>query len=361
MNKRNAIVIAVILIVIIALSAFAVYTLYKPSESGSPSNGGGGGGGNGTSPSSLISVVDYTGVNVTLPEPANTIISLSSGMTEIIYALGCGDKIIGRDSYSIFPPDVLAKPVVAPHSYHPPLEQILELKPDLLVSNTNLVYDENETRRTLEEAGIAVYVDETSTPERVKTCITNLGILLGAENRSQEIVGIIESYESLVQSRVGNLSESEKPKVYLELFTDWNTVAEGSVGHALIVYVGGTNIAADQPTPYPIVSPEFVVERNPEVIIRMKMAGDPDYPILRQQIMNRSALTIVDAVKNGRVYTYDPELMQGVRYPAGLLYWAKWLHPELFDDIDPEAVHAQLIQEFFGVTLEGTYAYPNSS
>ncbi len=345
MKKTSVMLITAILFAVIVLSAFAVYKLYMAPKSGGSHEG-------------PITVVDWQGVNVTLQAPAKTVISLTSGMTELIYALGCGDKIIGRDSYSNFPPDALNKPVVAPHSYHPPLEQILELKPDLLVSNTNLVYDENETRRTLEEAGIAVYVDETSTPDRVKTCIKNLGILLGAEDRAQEIVSFIESYENLVQSRVKDLAESEKPKVYLELFREWNTVAEGSVGHKLLVYVGAINIAADQPIPYPIVSPEFVAEKNPEIIIRMKMAGDPDYPILRQQIMNRSALKEVDAVKNGKVYIYDPELMQGVRYPAGLLYWAKWIHPELFEDVDPKAVHRELSLRFFGLELEGVHAYP---
>jgi iron complex transport system substrate-binding protein len=345
MKRTTAIMITVILIAVIILSAFAVYKLYVAPEGGSSQEG-------------PITVVDCKGVNVTLQAPAKTVISLTSGMTELIYALGCGDKIIGRDSYSSFPPDVLNKPVVAPHSYHPPLEQILELKPDLLVSNTNLVYDENETRKTLEAAGIAVYVDETSTPDRVKTCITNLGILLGVKDRAQEIISFIENYENLVQNRVKDLKESEKPKVYLELWDAWNTVAEGSVGHKLLVYVGGSNIAADQPMPYPIVSPEFVAEKNPEIIIRMKMAGDPDYPILRQQIMNRTALKEVDAVKNGKVYIYDPELMQGVRYPAGLLYWAKWINPELFEDVDPEAVHKELSLKFFGMELEGVYAYP---
>ncbi|MGB9960557.1 MAG: ABC transporter substrate-binding protein [Candidatus Bathyarchaeales archaeon] len=345
MKKTTAILATSILIVVIILSTFAVYKLYVAPEGGSSQGG-------------PITVVDWQGVNVTLQAPAKTVISLSSGMTELIYALDCGDKMVGRDSYSDFPPTVLDKPVVAPHDYNPPLEQILELKPDLLVASTNLVYGSNETRRTLEEAGIAVYVDETSTPDRVKTCITNLGILLGAKDRAKEIVSFIENYENLVQNRVKDLKESEKPRVYLELWSEWNTVAEGSVGHKLLVYVGGSNIAAGQPIPYPIVSPEFVAEKNPEIIIRMKMAGDPDYPILRQQIMNRSALREVDAVKNGKVYIYDPIIMQGVRYPAGLLYWAKWINPELFEDVDPEAVHKELSLKFFGLELEGVYTYP---
>ncbi|MGB9853650.1 MAG: ABC transporter substrate-binding protein [Candidatus Bathyarchaeales archaeon] len=345
MKKTTAILIAAILIAVIILSAFAVYKLYMTPEGGSSKEG-------------QITVVDWQGVNVTLQAPAKTVISLSSGMTELIYALECGDKIVGRDSYSNFPPVVIDKPVVAPHDYNPPLEQILELKPDLLVASTNLVYESNETRRTLEEASIAVYVDELGRPERVKTAVRNLGELLGARNSAEEIVNFIEYYENLVQSRVKDLAESEKPRVYVELWSEWNTVAKGSVGHDLITYVGGKNIAADQPVPYPIVSPEFVAENNPDIIIRMKMAGDPDFPILWEQIMNRTELKETNAIKNERVYIYDPIIMQGVRYPIGILYWAKWIHPDLFRDMDPETVHEQIFSQFFGLKFEGVYAYP---
>jgi len=305
-----------------------------------------------------VSVIDWQGVTVTLQAPAKTVISLSSGFTELIYALGCGDKLIGRDSYSKFPPDVLNKPVVAPHSYNPPLELILELKPDLLVSNTNLVYDNNETRRKLEEAGIAVYIDELSRPDRVKICIRNLGILLGVEAKAEEIINLIEGYESLVQRRLAGVKESDKPKVYLELFREWNTVAMGSVGHSLLEFVGAINIAADLPTPYPIVSPEYVVSKNPDVIIRMKMFWDPDFPTLWEKLMSRPELQGVSAVKNKRVYLYDPSITQGVMYPVGILYWAKWLYPDRFADVDPGAIHALLLQKYFGVTLDRVYVYP---
>lgn len=306
----------------------------------------------------LLSVVDWQGVNVTLQAPAKTVISLSSGMTELIYALGCGDKIIGRDSYSNFPPDVLNKPVVAPHSYHPPLERILELKPDLLVSNTNLVYDENETRRTLEAAGIAVYIDETSSPRRVKECIRNLGTLLGAKERAQRLIEFIEYYENLIKTRLSNLQEIEKPKVYFEIFREWNTAAYGSIANELLEFVGAINIAADLPTPYPIVSPEFVVDKNPDIIIRMKMSWDPDYPELYEKIKTRPELQHVNAVVNNKIFLYDPNIMQGFRYPVGLLYWAKWLHPKLFTDVDPGVIHSQVVQEFLGLPLEKPYAYP---
>jgi len=343
MKRTTAILITVVLIAVIILSAFAVYKLYNPFHAGY--QGG------------TITVMDFQGVNVTLEAPAKTVISLTSGMTELIYALGCEDKIIGRDSYSDFPPAVLDKPVVAPHDYNPPLEQILELKPDLLVASTNLVYDNNETRKTLEKAGIAVYIDELHRPERIRTVIENIAALLGAKDKAKDIVNFIDYYDNLVRNRVKDLAESEKPKVYWELWSEWYTVSE-ITRQTLATYVGGINIAADQPVPYPIVSPEFVVEKNPDIIIRMKMASDPDFSILWEQIMNRTELKETNAVKNEKVYIYDPIIMQGIRYPVGLVYFAKWIHPELFEDLDPEAVHKQIFSQFFGLEFEGVYTYP---
>jgi iron complex transport system substrate-binding protein len=343
MNRKVIALTTVILVGVIVTSAYAVYTLLI-LPAANPNEG-------------AITVVDYLGVNVTLEAPAKSVITLSTGLTELVYALGCGDKIVGRDQHSTFPSSVLEKPVVAPHSYNPPLEKILELEPDLLIVGTSFVYDSDENRRILEDAGIAVYIDETNIPETIKTLITNLGALLDAEDRAEGIVSFIEDYENIVQSRVKNLAENEKPKVYLELFTDWNSASE-LPKPTVITYVGGTNIAADQPIAYPVLSPEFVAEMNPDIIIRMKMVGDPDFPILWGQIMDRPGLEEVNAVKNERVYLYEPVLMQGVRYPVGMLYWAKWIHPELFEDIEPETVHNQVFEQFFESQFEGVYTYP---
>ena len=341
LNRKNIVATALI-IVLIAASAYAIYALVILPGAG-PRQG-------------TISVVDIQGVTVTLQAPAKTVISLEGGLTELIYALGAGDKIVGRDQYSTFPSSVVDKPVVAEHSYHPPLEKILEIKPDLLLSNSNLIYDENQTRNTLEAAGIAVYVDESNDPETIETLVTNVGRLLGAEERAAKIVSFIQNYKNIVESRVKNLTENQKPKVYVELFDAWNTISEFET--STITYVGGINIAADQPIAYPIVSAEYIAEKNPDIMIRMRMVADSDMPTLQEQIKSRPALAGVNAVKNDKVYLYEPVIMQGVRYAAGLLYWAKWIHPELFQDIDPETVHREIYTQFFEATYEGVFAYP---
>jgi iron complex transport system substrate-binding protein len=74
--------------------------------------------------------------------------------------------------------------------------------------------------------------------------------------------------------------------------------------------------------------------------------------------MSRSQISTTDAIKNDRVYIYDSSIFTGLRYPIGLLYWAQWFNPELFSDIDVGAVHEELNQKFYGLSLDGVYVYP---
>jgi iron complex transport system substrate-binding protein len=83
-----------------------------------------------------------------------------------------------------------------------------------------------------------------------------------------------------------------------------------------------------------------------------------DFKTMQDEILNRAGVGEVTAVKEGRVYVCDYAIRGGIRCVVGWLQWAKWIQPNLFEDIDPAAVHAQLIQKFFSVDLEGVYSYP---
>jgi iron complex transport system substrate-binding protein len=153
------------------------------------------------------------------------------------------------------------------------------------------------------------------------------------------------------------LAPSEKkPLVYYEFINNWMTAVTPSITQA-----GGVNIAANESTYAPTLSPEYVVEKNPDVIIRMISSPNhnvTDFKTMRDEILNRPGLGEVTAIKGGKVYICDYAIRGGIRCVVGWLQWAKWIQPNLFEDIDPAAVHAQLIQKFFSVDLEGVYAYP---
>jgi len=347
MNKTTAALTAIVLVVIIVVASYGIYSLYIPSENGSQSD--------------AVTIVDATGAKVNVTLPVERIVSLNSGLTEVICALGCEDRIVGRDASSVFPTSISEKPVAGQNSYDPNLEVLLELAPDVVVADSMLSYN-SEALKKIESAGLPVIIEDPSNVSRVKIVTSNFGLILGKEEKAEEINNYIASYVNLVNERIKDLTSSEKPSVYIEWYTAWQSFAEGSSGNEILVDAGGINIASGITNSAPTLSPEYVVEQNPDVIIRM-ISGDlignmTGFEATRSELLNRVGLSEVAAVKEGKVYVYDPIILEGIRYPVGLLYWAKWFHPSLFEDIDPAAVHAQLIQQFFGVTLEGVYSYP---
>ena len=346
--KKTAVIASVIIIALVIIALAYTISLYVPFDT--------------TPQKETVTIIDALGVAVEVEVPVERVISLASDLTEIICALGSEDKIVGRDGTSIFPPSILEKAVVGESSYTPNLEVLLELNPDLVVSDSMLT---NETRQEIEGAGVPVFistsveVDPRSTVTAINSTgqlVRKFGLILGEEEKANEIVDYMESYENLVNERLENLTTSEQPLVYYEWYMSWFSCVTATVTHA-----GGINIAAEEPVSYPTLSAEYVAEKNPDVIVRKITSPEHDvvdFETMREEILNRPGLSEVEAIKEGRVYVYEYVIWTGIRCPVGLLYWAKWFHPSLFEDIDPGAIHEQLIQEFFGVDLEGVFAYP---
>jgi iron complex transport system substrate-binding protein len=308
----------------------------------------------------IVTVVDGIGNNVTVKLPVERIVSINYGVTEILCGLGVEDLIVGRDDLSIFPPSVLEIPSVAGSSYSPNVELLLEVNPDLVIGDTMLRLKTDEVA-TIKAAGIPVYIESTGNFTRIKECIKNLGQILNEDGLATGFVEYLEDYENIVTTRVGNLTDSQKPTVYLEWNEAWKTTTYASMV-GVIVDAGGISIAegAGLSSSTDYVSPEYVVETNPDVIVRIVATDEGVTPLQveRDEILSRTELSETNAVVNDRVYTHYNIITQGIRYPVGLLFYAKWFHPDLFEDIDPAAVQADLFQQFFGITMENVYTYP---
>ncbi|MCW4007844.1 MAG: ABC transporter substrate-binding protein [Candidatus Bathyarchaeota archaeon] len=313
-----------------------------------------------------ITIVDGAGRNVTLTVPVKRIVVINDGLTEMLCALGAEDKIVGRDASSNMPESVLDIPVVGENSYLPNVELILELKPDVIFADSMLPYN-TVAMSQLEAAGIPIFISDPVDPEPTKhsnltvvdfSCnlLSKLATIVGGQDKAEEYINYVQYYNNLVKQRLANLTQEQKPKVMLEWYAPYNTFVTPGIDQA-----GGINIAENQTVYAPVLSPEFVVEQNPAVIIRMSSSSNhnlTDFIAERDAIMNRTELAEVDAVKNGRVYICDWDIRGGISSVVGYLYWAKWCQPSLFADIDPNAVHAELYQKFFGTTVKGVFAYP---
>ncbi|NMB84846.1 MAG: Cobalamin-binding protein precursor [Methanosaeta sp. PtaB.Bin018] len=311
-----------------------------------------------------VTVVDSTGRSVCLEAPVHKVVSLGTGVAGYIYALDGGECLVGRDSYSYFPASLQKVPVAGSSSYSPDLELIVKLQPDLVIADTML---SDEDQKKIEDAGIPVLIDWISDPSKDIAVMKDLGILIGKEERAEDLIDFITKYRTIVEERTANLKQDEKPKVFVEWTgRPYYTVSNGSQLDTLIGLAGGINIAKNYGNgshAYPTVSPEWVAVTNPDVIIQTKSSDKPyaedDLKGFWDAIISRSELQDVSAIKDGRVYLVSGEIMYSVRSVIAELYLAKWFHPELFKDVDPEAVHRDLVKLFYDAELDGgAYVYP---
>jgi len=311
--------------------------------------------------SDTVTIVDSDGHSVDISPPVMRVVSITSPASQIICALDAGDRIVGRDSYSIFPPTLKDVPVVAESSYTPNIEILLELEPDLVIADGML---SDDYRKRIEDAGVPVIVESSSDPTTVTTVVSHLGVVLDEEDRAEEVNGFIEHYQEIIEERTADLEEGDKPEVFLEWSTPYFSASSETPFHNHITSAGGINIAGEESAKYPTVSPEWIVEKDPDVIIRCVYATENLTEEMleeaRDEIFSRPGFDSVAAVKDDRVQVHilGGPLISGVRSIVGELYLAKWFHPDLFEDIDPEEVHEELVQKFFGQELEGVYVYP---
>jgi iron complex transport system substrate-binding protein len=155
------------------------------------------------------------------------------------------------------------------------------------------------------------------------------------------------------------------------------TVAKGSGYSEAVEIAGGINIAADLVGGWqgvlPKVDPEWVLEQNPDVIIGLSFTGGyetDDENVMEaryDEVLGTPGFEHINAVKNDRVYVAHYILIYapGPGYQVGVAYMAKWLHPDLFEDLDPQAVHQDYIDRFqgidFDVRTQGVFVYPKSA
>lgn len=295
-----------------------------------------------------VVLFDREGTRLTVSAPLEKIISVNSGMTALVCALGGQDRLVGRDTFSTFPEAARQVEAVAESSANCNLELIISKVPDLVVADP-MFYPQH--REKLDAAGIPCYVDSTSDPDRLLTLIRSMGLVLDEDERAEEIIQFVTRYTDIVNQRINKLEleDGAKPKVFFEWHSRYKTASAETTFHKAIAQAGGINIAAGQPIHTPVMSCEWVVQQNPDVIVN-RISGDATLAEMErayQDIITRPGWENIDAVKNDRVHIIKADIFLTFRYPVGLLYYAKWFHPELFADIDPEAVHQEAIQTFF--------------
>ena len=254
------------------------------------------------------------------------IISLAPSNTEILFALGLDEEIVGITDYCDYPPEKIAQKEKIGGFATPNFEKIVSLNPDIVFATSGV---QKQAIERLEELGVKIYILEAETMENLLIEIENIGKLTGKSQQAQELIAAMEKRIKAVKEKLSNIPEDQKPKVFLEIWHDplW-TAPKKTLIYQVIELAGGKHAITiegdwNQVT---TVDPESVIDANPDVILLAFENSDPT------SVYELAGWSAVSAVKNKRVFQIDPDIISrpGPRIIDALEQIAKILYPDLF-------------------------------
>ncbi len=273
-----------------------------------------------------VEVEDKFGNKEVLDKEPMRIISLAPSNTEILFALGLGDRVVGVTSFCDYPEEAKSKEIVGDYSGHN-LERIIELEPDLV-----LVYGpgDEEENIILRDAGIKVLGFMSETMDEIMRDIEIIGKATGKKAEAEEIINSIKEKRDYILEKV---KDAEEVTVFYEIWHDpLMGAGKGSFMDELITLAGGKNIAYDTDGAYPQYDLEQLIERDPQVYLASKDSDDKTI----ESIKLRPGYDAISAIKNDRIYLFkgnEANLVSrpGPRIGEALEVVAKAIHPELFE------------------------------
>jgi iron complex transport system substrate-binding protein len=270
-----------------------------------------------------VRVTDDLGQVIALKEPAQRIISLYGAYSEILFAIGAGDKLVARTRADRFPPSILDKPSVGTH-LRPNMELVLGLQPDLIIHAVGRKHG-HEVIRQIQQKGFTVAVFQPRNFTELFSVIDRLGILTGEEANAQ---GLVNGQSSRLRQIDLRLAKSkDRPKVFFEVrYPNLLGAGQGSIINDVILKAGGLNCLPNE---------KKLVRINIETLIDY----DPDVYVVQKGPMNRNPgspesrpnFQVLKAVQQGRVFFVDEYVFSrpGPRSVEAVEKLAAYLHPEI--------------------------------
>lgn len=270
---------------------------------------------------------DDMGRQVEISEVPERIISHVPGITEILFALGLEEEVVGVSEYCDYPEEAKLKEKVGGF-WNPSVEKIVDLRPDLVLTNGS----NKQLMTQLDSLGITYLVIDPKNIDGIFENIELLGKVTGVKGRARDLIQGIQKDISRIINQVKGAPRARV--MYVIDATDLNnpwTAGPGSFVDSFISMAGGINIAAKAPAPWVQFSIEEVVSSDPEIIIISTKHGT--IFTSPEELKGHPAWRETSAVKQDRIYPIDGDLIDraGPRFVQGLEEIAKFIHPELFE------------------------------
>jgi len=267
---------------------------------------------------------DELGREVVIPDVPTRIVSLAPNITEILYALSLGDRIVGVTRFSDYPRRAEQKPKVGTYVNFN-IEQIVALRPDLIIAT----YGGNPKPAVLrlEKLGVAVYVTRAKSVEGMLNMIEHIGMITDTRERAATIVNRLKKRIREVTDKV---QHAPRPLVFLQINAKpLMTVGGGSFHDQVIELAGGRNLARASTVRYPKYSIEDVLHKEPDYILISTMEREG---LFEQQKADWIRWQNIPAVRNDRIRFIDSDVVDRAspRIVDGIEEMARLIHPELF-------------------------------
>ena len=328
-------------------------------------------------------VHDSKDQEVILYRPLRNIAVMNSETLETMRSLGLDEDIVsGVGKYTladeVFFPEYLDKENIG-SVWSPDYEKIISLSPDALFIYADFMEetaDEIQEKIQSMDPSIKVFRFDMYYPSTYINETKLLATVIDKEDEDKKLADFYDEQLDIISSAYEGIPKNERTQIYFESWDDYKSAANGSGYNEKINIAGGVSIFEDATPEYPIVSPEEILVKNPDVIVKLIGSGElafggyEDNDTSNAQevyttITTRAGWQSLDAVKDGHVYILSNDIFGGPEYILGTLYLAKWLYPEELWDINPEDVHQKYISEFqhldFDVEDNGVFVWTGNS
>ncbi len=287
-------------------------------------------GGSGAAPAADTLVRDDYGDTVRVGARPRRIVSLNPATTEILFAIGAGDRLVGRSRWDGWPAEALRVPAVG-DGIRPNLEATLAARPDLVLLYAGA--ENREAARALRAAGVATAAIKVDRLDDFRRATRLLGRLTGDTARARTVVDSVDATLARVRRAVAG---RPRPRVVWPMFgRPLLAVGGGSFQHEVLTIAGGDNVFADDPKPAVQVSREEVLRRGADAML----VG----PTRDAEVRADPAWRSLAAVRDGRVLVVDTSVVYrpAVRLGEAAVNLARLLHPEVADSLAPVGATAR--------------------
>ncbi|AIF42854.1 ABC transporter substrate-binding protein [Virgibacillus sp. SK37] len=276
-----------------------------------------------------VTLTDAIDKEVTLEEKPERIVSLIPSNTEIAFALGLDEEVVGVSDHDNYPEAVQEKEKIGGMELN--IEKIIGLKPDLVLAHASSAHNAEAGLQQLRDAGINVFiVADAQNVDQTYASIQQIGDITGTTEKAEEIVGNMKDEFAKLEEKAETVSEEDRKSVFFEVSPapEIFTAGKNTFFDNLLQIIHAENAAKEQDG-WVQIDPESIVKLNPDVIVTTYGHYEEN---AEESVLSRDGWDSVTAIKNESVYDIHSDLISrpGPRLVEGAKELAKVVYPDVF-------------------------------